>query len=79
MWNEDETANRVEGSAVDFCKVVTQATERRRHGAPRHAARSRTDWMTIVQCFAGPPEDPPAPGSVSPSLVNEGQRMPGAS
>jgi hypothetical protein len=21
------------------------------------------DWMTIVQCFAGPPEDPPAPGT----------------
>jgi hypothetical protein len=22
-----------------------------------------TDWMAIVQCFAGPPEDPPAPGT----------------
>jgi uncharacterized protein (TIGR03084 family) len=61
-WNADETANRVEGSAVDFCKVVTQGrnvadTALRVTGPVAH------DWMTIVQCFAGPPEDPPAPGA----------------
>lgn len=61
-WNEDETANRVEGSAVDFCKVVTQG----RNVADtdlRVMGPVATDWMTIVQCFAGPPEDPPAPGT----------------
>ena len=57
-----ETDNRVEGDAVDFCKIVTQTrnvadTTLRVHGPVA------TDWMTIVQCFAGPPQDPPAKGT----------------
>jgi uncharacterized protein (TIGR03084 family) len=61
-WNEEETANRVEGSAVDFCKVVTQ-TRNVADTALRVTGPVARDWMTIVQCFAGPPEDPPAPGT----------------
>jgi len=61
-WNADETANRVEGSAVDFCKVVTQGRNVA-DTALRVTGPIATDWMTIVQCFAGPPEDPPAPGT----------------
>jgi uncharacterized protein (TIGR03084 family) len=61
-WNEDETANRVEGSAVDFCKVVTQTRNVADTGL-RVIGPIATEWMTIVQCFAGPPEDPPAPGT----------------
>lgn len=61
-WNEDETTNRVEGSAVDFCKVVTQGRNVA-DTALRVTGPIAADWMTIVQCFAGPPEDPPAPGT----------------
>ena len=52
---------RVEGSAVEFCQVVTQGRNIRDtrltvkgEGAVR--------WMAIAQCFAGAPKDPPAPG-----------------
>jgi uncharacterized protein (TIGR03084 family) len=61
-WNEEETANRVEGPAIDFCRVVTQ-TRNVADTALRVTGPVATDWMTIVQCFAGPPEDPPAPGT----------------
>jgi len=61
-WNAEETTNRVEGSAVDFCKVVTQGRNVA-DTALRVTGPVATDWMTIVQCFAGPPEDPPAPGT----------------
>jgi len=61
-WNEPSAPNRVEGSAVDFCKVVTQ-TRNVADTALRVAGPVAEDWMTIVQCFAGPPEDPPAPGT----------------
>ena len=66
-WNEGETGNRVEGSAVDFCKVVTQGRNVADTGL-RVTGPVAQDWMTIVQCFAGPPEDPPPPGTrfVSP-------------
>lgn len=61
-WSQPETENRIEGSAVEFCQVVTQVrniadTELKVVGA------TATHWMSIAQCFAGPPENPPAPGS----------------
>lgn len=61
-WNEPSESNRVEGSAVEFCRVVTQTrnvadTQLRVLG---NVARS---WMSIAQAFAGPPEPPPAPGT----------------
>ena len=61
-WNEASTDNRVEGSALEFCQVVAQVrnvadTALTVTGAPAQA------WMQIAQCFAGPPENPPAPGS----------------
>jgi uncharacterized protein (TIGR03084 family) len=61
-WNDVSADNRVEGTALDFCQVVTQVrniadTSLHVVGAPAHA------WMRIAQCFAGPPEEPPAPGS----------------
>jgi len=73
-WNEEETANRVEGSAVDFCKVVTQ-TRNVADTALRVSGPTATDWMTIVQCFAGPPEEPPAAGTRFATQL----RTPGAS
>lgn len=63
-FNDEDTTNLVRGSAVEFCQVVTQVrniadTHLQVSGDTAHA------WMAIAQCFAGPPEDPPAPGSRS--------------
>lgn len=62
--NEQQENNRINGSAVDFARVVTQV---------RNIADTSLDlvgeaarrWMQIAQCFAGPPVDPPAPGTRS--------------
>ncbi len=61
-WNDDNDSERIEGSATAFCQVVTQV---------RNVADTTLDvrgdiathWMSIAQCFAGPPEEPPAPGT----------------
>ena len=61
-WNDPATVERVEGSAVEFCRVVTQTrnladtTLAVTGGIARH-------WLERAQCFAGPPEQPPAPGT----------------
>ncbi len=61
-FNEPSETDRVEGLASEFCHVVTQ----NRNVADtnlRVVGDSATRWMGIAQCFAGGPEDPPAPGS----------------
>jgi uncharacterized protein (TIGR03084 family) len=60
-WPASET-DAVEGDAIAFCQVVTQT---RNVADTSLAVRGETaqHWMSIVQCFAGPPETPPAPGS----------------
>lgn len=61
VLGEAGAANRVTGTAVDFCRVVTQ----RRHLADTDlviegdAAR---EWMAIAQAFAGPPGPGRQPG-----------------
>jgi uncharacterized protein (TIGR03084 family) len=60
-WNDRSPDNAVEGEALPFCQVVTQTrniadTDLKVTGEP-----ART-WMSLAQCFAGPPEDPPTPG-----------------
>jgi uncharacterized protein (TIGR03084 family) len=63
-WNPPAPENRIEGSAVEFCQVVTQV----RNIADttlRVIGETATAWMEIAQCFAGPPENPPAPGTRS--------------
>jgi uncharacterized protein (TIGR03084 family) len=61
-WNADQPDNAVVGSAVEFARVVTQV----RH-VNDTALQTRGDtaqrWMAWAQCFAGPPVDPPPPGS----------------
>lgn len=64
LWefNPPSETNLVEGSALAFCQTVTQVrnaadTELRVVGGPAEA------WMAIAQCFAGPPNDPPKPGT----------------
>ena len=56
---------RIEGSAVDFCHVVTQG---RNVADTRLGVRGEvsTLWMSIAQCFAGGAVDPPKPGSRGP-------------
>lgn len=61
-FNDMDEANKVEGDAAEFCHVVTQG----RNIADVNLSvvgEPATQWMAIAQCFAGPPEDPPAPGS----------------
>lgn len=60
-WNEAQEDNLVEGSAVDFARVVTQ-TRNIGDTDLRTAGDVAARWMAIAQCFAGPPETPPAPG-----------------
>jgi uncharacterized protein (TIGR03084 family) len=60
-WGEADDDNRIEGSAVDFCRVVTQ----NRNVADTDlnvVGDTATRWMSMAQCFAGGPVDPPAPG-----------------
>lgn len=60
-WNELQE-NAVSGSAVEFAQVVTQVRNIADTGLTVQGANARR-WMEIAQCFAGPPVDPPAPGS----------------
>ena len=61
-WHPPSAVNLVAGSALEFCQVVTQV---------RNIADTRLEvtgeparrWMAIAQCFAGTPNDPPAPGT----------------
>jgi uncharacterized protein (TIGR03084 family) len=53
-WGDPSSDDRVSGSAVDFCLVVTQ----RRHIADTDLVITgplATEWMEIAQCFAGGP------------------------
>jgi uncharacterized protein (TIGR03084 family) len=60
-WNEPSETSRVTGTAVDFCRTVTQV---------RNVADTKLEvvgdvaqrWMAIAQCFAGGAVDPPKPG-----------------
>lgn len=61
-WNDSATENRIEGSVTDFCLVVTQARNVADTGL-RVVGETAKRWMAIAQCFAGPPVDPPAPGT----------------
>ena len=61
-WNEPSEENRIEGFATEFCQVVTQV----RNIADTNLKLNgevATRWMSIAQCFAGLPEEPPAPGT----------------
>lgn len=61
-WNDRAPENAVEGDALSFCQVVTQTrniadTDLKLTGEPARI------WMRLAQCFAGPPQDPPPPGT----------------
>ena len=61
-WHTPSQTNAVTGDALSFCQVVTQI----RNAADTSlviTGETARHWMGIVQCFAGPPETPPAPGT----------------
>ena len=61
-WNDPSPDSRVVGSALDFCQVVTQV--RNVADTPLHTTgEAARTWMSLAQCFAGPPEDPPPAGT----------------
>lgn len=60
-WNAGSSVGAVTGEAIDFCQVVTQ-TRNVADTALRMTGDAAHHWMSIAQCFAGPPETPPAPG-----------------
>ena len=64
IWTYGDESNDecVKGSATDFCHVVTQG----RNITDTHLEVKgpiATRWMSIAQCFAGAPVDPPAAGT----------------
>jgi len=61
-WHDPAADNRVEGDAVGFCQVVTQVRNVADTDLTVIGETARR-WMAMAQCFAGPPEAPPAPGS----------------
>ena len=61
-WTDPGASGRVEGPATAFCQVVTQT----RNVADTDLLVSGDTaklWMSIAQCFAGPAEQPPPPGT----------------
>lgn len=60
-WGDPASPEFVRGPALDFCLVVTQ----RRNVADtalRYSDGAARQWLSMAQCFAGPPADGPAPG-----------------
>ena len=60
-WNEGNEKSSIIGSAIDFCQVVTQVRNVKDTNLTLYG-NSAFEWMSIAQCFAGPPVDPPNPG-----------------
>ena len=61
-FGEPDQADRISGPAVEFAQVVTQTRNNADTSLVVEGAVANT-WMAEAQCFAGPPETPPAPGT----------------
>ncbi len=63
IWDfgEASAAERIEGSATEFCQIVTQ-TRNVADTSLNVTGDVANQWMAIAQCFAGPPQDPPGKG-----------------
>ena len=53
-WGPDDAAQRVTGSAEDFCMLVTQRRTREALDVTAEGDDAQ-QWLTIAQAFAGPP------------------------
>jgi uncharacterized protein (TIGR03084 family) len=60
-WGDAAAGDRVTGTAVDFCLVVTQRRHRDDTGLGVEGPLAR-EWMEIAQAFAGPPGAGRRPG-----------------
>lgn len=61
VWGDSSGPNRIRGSALDFCRVITQ----RRHVTDtglRVEGPLAEEWIAIGQAFAGPPGTGRRPG-----------------
>jgi len=67
-WGPPDAADRVTGTALDFCLLVTQRRHRDDTALEATGATAR-QWMSIAQAFAGPagPGRPPASASAAPA------------
>jgi len=61
-YNEPSDVERIQGPAEAFCQVVTQVRNVA-DTALSVTGPNAMAWMQKAQCFAGPPETPPVPGS----------------
>ncbi len=53
-WGPEDAAQRVSGSALDFCYLVTQRRPRAELDVTADGADAEK-WLGIAQAFAGPP------------------------
>jgi len=65
QWGEPSDVDSVEGLAEEFCQVVTQVRNVQ-DTCLRVRGDSATKWMAMAQCFAGPAQPPPPPGTRGP-------------
>ena len=61
-WNSNNKKDSIIGKASEFCQVVTQVRNIKDTNLIVNGDIAKK-WMSIAQCFAGPPEDPPKKGS----------------
>ncbi|GAA1477244.1 TIGR03084 family metal-binding protein [Nocardioides aestuarii] len=54
VWGPEDASQSVRGSAYDFCLLVTQRVHRDDTDLVGQG-REANEWLTIAQCFAGPP------------------------
>ncbi len=62
LFEDGEGPDSITGAAVDFAKVVTQ-TRNIADVSLTVIGDTAVKWMEVAQCFAGPPEQPPLPGT----------------
>jgi len=64
LWkfNNESEIDYIEGLASEFCQVVTQTRHIKDTNLKTYGAVA-SKWMSVAQCFAGPPSDPPIPGT----------------
>ncbi len=61
-WGAVSETEQVEGAAAAYCQVVAQ-TRNIADTDLSVTGQNAVRWMAIAQCFAGAPNDPPAPGT----------------
>jgi uncharacterized protein (TIGR03084 family) len=59
-WGPEDAPERVEGPALDLCLLVTQRIHRDDTTLVA-TGEGAVAWLSLAQCFAGPPTDGPPP------------------